>query len=196
MFATFYHKELSEIKDLQKKLVIVYDLYIDKNSSLDNVLANLLEGAIIYYKSRNEEEQITWIQSLFSELRTAKRGIHPYTLERVTTHRNELCYITCYKIIQNLNDKWTQQSGHLTGIIDEARSLLKQVVLGALQLNSITVDEIKSAVTQKEKSVLWAKILSLQNGLQQLIRNLIFMVSIFDIYILFDDISQVFNNVE
>jgi hypothetical protein len=191
MFAKFYHNELNEIKTLQQKLIAVYQLYIDKSFSLDLQIYALLNEIIKYYKSKNEEQQITWAQSLLSELKTAKRGIHPFTLERVTIRRNELCMTTCYKIIQNVNDKFSAENTKLTNKIEEAETLLKQIVLSAIQLNEITTNEIKLADTQELKASLWNKILII-DGMQQHTRNLALMVSNFDIFIMLDEIRSAF----
>lgn len=191
MLIQFYHKELEDIKAFQVKLIQVFDMYIEKDFSLESKLGDFLNEIISFYKEKNDEQQITWAQSLLSEIKTAKRGIHPFTLERVTIRRNELCMTTCYKIIQNLNDKFSAENNRIQNQIKEATTLLKQILLSAIQMGALTPIEIQTAETQEQKSMLWNNILAI-DGMQQHTRNLALMVSAFDIYIILDEIRNVF----
>lgn len=191
MFIQFFHKELTAIKALQQQLINVYEGYIEKDYFLDEKVEALIQAIIDHYKAKNEEQHITWGQSLLAELKTAKRGIHPFTLERVTIRRNDLCMTTCYKIIQNTNDKLSAENSRITSKLTDAFSLLKQIVLTAMQMNAITLVELKKANSQKNKEKIWSKILAIE-GMQQHTRNLIVTVSQPDIIILLEELRESF----
>jgi hypothetical protein len=98
---------------------------------------------------------------------------------------------TCYKIIQNTNDKLSAENSRITSKLTDAFSLLKQIVLTAMQMNAITLVELKKANSQKNKEKIWSKILAIE-GMQQHTRNLIVMVSQPDIIILLEELRESF----
>ncbi len=186
MFTRFYYKELTEIQVLHQQLIVVYDLYLTKNSNLHSALNALLVDAESYYKTREDYNLISWAQSLMSELQMAKKGIHPFTLEKAATHRHELTMIACYKILQNFNEKISVETLRLTNKLNEASELLKQILLSALTLQIISMDELRQAGTQTQKVKIWNKLSASQIGNQQQLISLALMVSAFDIYIIMD----------
>ncbi|HAD34926.1 MAG TPA: hypothetical protein DCF44_10610 [Chitinophagaceae bacterium] len=95
MFVKFLHKEINEVRDWQQKLIRIYDLYIQKDFSLESALQIFLNELIQYYKDPQIESSVTWAQGLLSEFLTAKKGIHPFSLERISSRRHELLMTTC-----------------------------------------------------------------------------------------------------
>lgn len=192
MFIKFYHKELNELKDFQRALMRVYDLYLSRDFNLEQHLIQLLHELLIYYKNAHTESAATWIQGLLAEIHTAKRGIHPFSLERITIRKHELVLTTCYKIIQNLNDRLRADTEKLELTLQEGRTLLKQIFLGSIQLTVLTADQIKAITTQREREGTWTQLLTLNNGMQQLTRSLSTLVSTPDIYLLMEELTSQF----
>ncbi len=147
---------------------------------------------LIYYKNAHTESAATWIQGLLAEIHTAKRGIHPFSLERITIRKHELVLTTCYKIIQNLNDRLRADTEKLELTLQEGRTLLKQIFLGSIQLTVLTADQIKAITTQREREGTWTQLLTLNNGMQQLTRSLSTLVSTPDIYLLMEELTSQF----
>lgn len=192
MFIKFYHKELNELKEFQRALMRVYDLYLSRDFNLEQHLIQLLQELLIYYKNAHTESVANWIQGLLAEIHTAKRGIHPFSLERITIRKHELVLTTCYKIIQNLNDRLRGDSEKLEHTLQEGRTLLKQIFLGSIQLTVLTADQIKAITTQRERERAWTQLLTLNNGMQQLTRSLSTLVSTPDIYLLMEELTPQF----
>lgn len=192
MFIKFYHKELNELKEFQRALIRVYDLYLGRDFNLEQQLIQLLQDLLRYYKNTHTESAANWIQSLLAEIHTAKRGIHPFSLERITVRKHELVITTCYKIIQNLNDRLRVDAEKLEQTLQEGRTLLKQILLGSIQLTVMTADQIKAITTQRERERAWSQLLTLNNGMQQLTRSLTTLVSTPDIYLLMEDLTPHF----
>jgi hypothetical protein len=192
MFVKFLHKEINEVRDWQQKLIRIYDLYIQKDFGLESGLQIFLNDLIQYYKDQHIESSVTWAQGLLSEFLTAKKGIHPFSLERISTRRHELLMTTCYKIIQNINDKFLAQMQKLQQTQQEAETLLKQILLGGIQLQILTPEMIHQADNQVKCAAIWQTMMSVNNGMQQLTRSLSLMVSTADVCMIMENMAPHF----
>ncbi len=192
MFVKFLHKEINEVRDWQQKLIRIYDLYIQKDFSLESALQIFLNELIQYYKDQQIESSVTWAQGLLSEFLTAKKGIHPFSLERISSRRHELLMTTCYKILQNINDKFLAQMQKLLQTQQEAETLLKQILLGGIQLQILTPEMIHQADNQVKCAAIWQTMMSVNNGMQQLTRNLSLMVSTTDVCMIMENMAPHF----
>lgn len=192
MFVKFLHKEINEVRDWQQKLIRIYDLYIQKDFSLESALQIFLNELIQYYKDQQIESSVTWAQGLLSEFLTAKKGIHPFLLERISSRRHELLMTTCYKILQNINDKFLAQMQKLLQTQQEAETLLKQILLGGIQLQILTPEMIHQADNQVKCAAIWQTMMSVNNGMQQLTRNLSLMVSTTDVCMIMENMAPHF----
>lgn len=128
-------------------------LYIQGAYELDDRFLALLHNSLDFFKLQGTNTQVSKILNIISMFETAKRGIHPFKLEKVVTGRRELKIMIVYhgleewyQLISTIYDKELRK-------LEEAEEILSNLLLslhksGFLDDNKIhdlqTIDKIKA----------------------------------------------------
>ncbi|MFZ4769658.1 MAG: hypothetical protein ACOYLO_05710 [Ferruginibacter sp.] len=163
------------------------DLFNAKDYATDKALALVLKDCIQTFKALGYADKESQVQSLKAELVTAQRGMNPYTLQKQNMGRNEMFTSVMFKILQALEVQL--RTYYLVGDekLQQARELISQIIVAALQGGFLTNLDIKNIKTQKQTEVAWKKLGEDANiSLGQ--KRVLLIVSPYDAIILFDEL--------
>jgi hypothetical protein len=122
-----------------------------------------------------------------AELVTAQRGINPYTLQKQNVGRNEMLSSVMFKILQALEVQL--RTYYLAGDekLQQAKDLISQIIVAALQGGLLTNLDIEKIKTQKQTETAWKKLGEDANiSLGQ--KRVLLLVNFYDVIILFDEL--------
>ncbi len=183
----FIFNEKVKLTLLLEQLNACMDLFNAKDYATDKALALVLKDCIQTFKALGYADKESQVQSLKAELVTAQRGINPYTLQKQNMGRNEMFTSVMFKILQALEVQL--RTYYLAGDekLQQARELISQIIVAALQGGLLTNLDIKNIKTQKQTEAAWKKMGEDANiSLGQ--KRVLLIVSPYDAIILFDEL--------
>jgi hypothetical protein len=98
---------------------------------------------------------VSQLESLKAEFATSQRGINPYTLAKAAEGRRGLRKMVAFKILQDVGIMLRQDLGRIETQLKDARQMIEQIVLSAVQTGSLTPDQIEQSVSSEALETIW-----------------------------------------
>src|SRR5688500_9554179 len=182
----FYHSQVNKLMGALNGLEKVTAKYINRAYDLQASLLEWLDHTVQAYKDMGQLERESQLLLLKAEMVTAQRGINPTTLEKQSTHRNELQHNTAFKIMQAAESLLRTDLGLKMEKLREAEDLVRQVVIAGFQEGLITPEIIAKTKKQAQLEALWTA-LSQDPNISLGQTRILLLVSKYDVWILLGD---------
>ena len=182
----FFHHDLNLIDVQLKAISAVWLKYQIKSYDLYDSTPLLMDDTIKMYQQLSKGNRETQMNTHKAELLTAKRGIDPITLAKVTIHKNELVANTIFKILQNMTALVQEDEQDIRNKLTNAGETINQIILTSLQQGLFNRSDIDKLSSSDQVQLLWIKIGQNENialGQAQLLLN----VSKYDAVVLFEE---------
>ncbi|HFU74654.1 MAG TPA: hypothetical protein ENK66_00255 [Arcobacter sp.] len=190
---TFIHYKKQRLETLLNSLNELNELYITRSFSFQEILFNFLQETIEFYEQVGENSNSSKVSQLNIYLETAKKGINPQTLEKLKTGKRENLWISSYHILDELSSLLQNNLLALELEITQARELVEQVILSAIQSKLITDSNLKELTSQDKIIDLW-KNLSKNEQIKLIEKKLKLSITQDDIIILCDLVCSKIRN--
>ena len=182
---TLIHYRKQRVESFLNRLSSINELYIERSFSFDALLVDYIKESIEFYEQVGESSNSSRISQLNIYLETAKKGINPQTLEKLKTGRRENIWIASYHVLDELGTLYQNTRIELELQITQAKELVEQVILSAIQSKLISDDDLNGLHNQDEIKNLW-KSLSQNEQVKLIERKLKLSITQDDIIILCD----------
>ena len=186
---TLVHYKKQRVEEFIGKLSLLNELYIERAFSFDEELNKFLQEVMEFFEQLGESLNSSKISQLKIYIETAQKGINPQTLEKLRTGKRENIWIASYHILDEMGILLQESITEIETKISEARELVEQVIISAVQLKLIGDDDLKRLHTQKEISMLWSN-LSKNEQVKLIERKLKLSITQEDIVILCDKVCS------
>lgn len=183
----FYYSQVNKLMRALNGLEKVTVQYINRASNLPSSVLEWLDDSVQAYRDMGQLERESQLLLMKAEMVTAQRGIHPTTLQKQTTHRNELQHNTAFRIMQAAEALLRSDLAPKMEKIRDAQDLVRQVVIAGFQVGIITPEKIAATKKQKELEALWTE-LSKDANISLGQTRILLLVSKYDVWILFGDL--------
>lgn len=183
----FYYSQVNKLMGALNALEKVTVQYINRAFDLPASLLEWLDHTVQAYKDIGQLERESQLLLLKAEMVTAQRGINPATLEKQSTHRNELQYNTAFRIMQAAEALLRTDLGSKMEKLREAEDLVRQVVIAGFQEGIITQEKIMKAKKQSHLEALWAE-LSIDPNISLGQTRILLLISKYDVWIMLGDL--------
>jgi len=140
-----------------------------------------------YFQQIGDSKHENQVSQLSVYYETAARGIHPLRLEKLKTGRRENTWIAAFHCLSILSEILQQTLEDVNHIIDEAREMLSQLILSALQNNLLTQNHLNQADDLDKIEQIWNDLKQHQQ-INLVDKKLRLSITNNDIYILIDEI--------
>jgi hypothetical protein len=181
----FSFNDVQQLTGLVESVNAGFALYNDHNPELERELLALLDRAVAVYRQRGRQDRESQLLSLKAEIVTARRAVHPLTLEKVTLRRHEMQNTIAFKALQAVELQLRADLQAATDTLQRAEDLLSQVLVAAMQKGLITDATIVAATTQAAIEALWTGI-AVDPDIALARKRVLLMVSGFDVLLLLD----------
>jgi len=190
---TLIHYRKQRVESFLNRLSSINELYIERSFSFDALLVDYIKESIEFYEQVGESSSSSRISQLNIYLETAKKGINPQTLEKLKTGRRENIWIASYHVLDELGSLYQNTLMELELQITQAKELVEQVILSAIQSKLISDDDLNGLHNQDEIRSLW-KSLSQNEQVKLIERKLKLSITQDDIIILCDLVCSQIRN--
>ena len=187
MVQKFYHNEQKKVELILGLTITALDKYNNRELDTDSSLCKALDSSIQLYTELNALDKLSSIQSLKATLTTAKRGVNPYTLEKVTIRRNEMISTAIFKVGQALEEMLRKEILVVATKLAQAEEMIGQIIIASIQSGLLKQVQIDDANDQAAISKIW-KDISEDPGVNLWQKKVQLLVSIYDIYLLCDEV--------
>lgn len=186
---TLIHYKKQRLEAFIDRLLKLNKLYIERSFSFDEILLNFIEESIEFFEQLGESSNSSKVSQLNIYVETAKKGINPQTLEKLKIGKRENIWIASYHLLDEISTLLQNALIEVELKISQAKELVEQVILSAIQLKLISDDELKELRTQEEIGKLW-KHLSQNEQVKLIERKLKLSITQDDIIILCDKVCS------
>ena len=155
---TLIHYQQKQIKELIEQLILLNGLYAKRSFSFEQQLIEFLENSLKLFEQMNKSSQSAKISELRIYLETAQRGINPQTLQRLKTGKRENLWIASFHILEEISHLLQDAIEEVDEKIDQARELIEQVILLAIQSKLIGDEDLKKLQHQEQIAQLWSRL--------------------------------------
>jgi hypothetical protein len=183
----FYHSQVNKLMAALNGLEKVTVKYISRALDLQPSLLEWLDHTVQDYRDLGQLERESQLLLLKAEMVTAQRGINPNTLEKQSTHRNELQHNTAFRIMQAAEALLRSDLAPKMERIREAEDLVRQVVIAGFQEGIISREKIARTKKQSQLEALW-NLLSRDPNISFGQTRILLLVSKYDVWILLGDL--------
>lgn len=185
----FYFNEKTRLDKALQLMIAALQKYNSKDFEADMALKLALDEALLAYKELGKSNQESQFEALKAEWVTAQRGINPVSLEKLTVRRNEMVSTVKFKIMQRAQQQLAVDVEAVEAVLNEATSLVSQIIVAALQGGWIKIDDIRRADNADAVETLWKNLDRDANILLGQQRVLL-MISRYDALLIFGDLLQ------
>ena len=182
---TLIHYRKQRIESFLNKLIDINKLYIERSFSFETILLDFIQESIEFYEQIGESSNSSKISQLNIYLETAHKGINPQTLEKLKTGKRENIWIASYHTLDELSTLLQNSLMELELQIGQAKELVEQVILSAIQSKLISDADLNTLHTQDQITNLWES-LSKNEQVKLIERKLKLSIAQEDIIILCD----------
>jgi hypothetical protein len=140
---------LGELSDLQAS-------YRVKSFSFDAKFTDWLDKLEAAFADQETSRQRAEIAQLRSKLTTAQEGINPETLTKVSTGRRAMLRGVHFRVLEETNRLLVDLFEGLHTKMSEARKLLDQILLTAMQDGVLPDDLLSKGITIEEAQQVWS----------------------------------------
>lgn len=183
----FYYNDKQQISQLLVAFNGVSEKFSKKDFDTDKALKQLLDNAIKVYKDAGFTDKESQLQLMRAELTSVEKGIHPLTYEKVMVRKGEMKMSICLKTLQSLEQLFRGDFSHCNDKLQEARDMISQILLAALQGGLVTDKLLDSTNTESELQKLW-KLLATDANIALGQRRVLMSVSIYDVLLLMEEL--------
>lgn len=152
-----YHK-LALLDGLLSKGRQVLVSYEEKDLDFAHRLKGWLQECDQFFEQHNGPVQRSKIKTLHTDFATVLRGIDPFTFQKFESNKRAQAMSIGYRITKEALLVVMDYYNKIESLLEEARQLIGQIVLAALQGGVITMIELENSNTQAKLDVLWKKI--------------------------------------
>jgi len=182
---TLIHYRKQRLEEFLNRLRSLNELYVERSFSFDTILLDFIQESINFFEQIGENSNSSRISQLNIYLETAKKGINPQTLEKLKTGKRENVWIASYHVLDELSTLLQNILIELELQITQAKELVEQVILSAIQSKLISDTDLNKLHNQDEIRNLW-KSLSQNEQVKLIERKLKLSITQDDIIILCD----------
>ena len=186
---TLVHYKKQRVEEFISELSLLNELYIERSFSFDDKLHTFLHEIMEFFEQFGETLNSSKVSQLKIYIETAQKGINPQTLEKLRTGKRENIWIASYHLLDEISILLQESITEVEVKISEARGLVEQVIISAMQLKLISDDDLKKLHTQKEIAMLWSS-LSQNEQVKLIERKLKLSITQEDIIILCDKVCS------
>lgn len=183
----FYFNDKQQISQLLMAFNGVSEKFSKKDFDTDKALKQLLDNAIKVYKDAGFTDKESQLQLMRAELTSVEKGIHPLTYEKIMVRKGEMKMSICLKTLQSLEQLLRSDFSHCNDKLQEARDMISQILLAALQGGLVTDALLDSTNTESELQKLW-KLLATDANIALGQRRVLMSVSIYDVLLLMEEL--------
>jgi len=158
----------------------VFVKYNRLDLDLSVALTEFLDEAISIYRALNQTSAENELLALKAQFVSAEQGIHPLTLERVTSYRRKMIRGISLLVLQQSTLKLRTDTEQVIQKLNEGRMQLRPIVLLAIQKGLILQQE---QLSQGQIEELWHKLLE-EPEAQLATKQIAMQLSLFDIHLL------------
>jgi hypothetical protein len=152
-----YHK-LSLLDGLLSKGRLVLLSYEEKDLDFAQKLKNWLHECDQFFEQHNGPVQRSKIKTLYTDFVSVLRGIDPFTFQKFESNKRAQAMSIGYRITKDALQVVMDYYNKIETLLEEARQLIGQIVLAALQAGLISLAELENTQTQPALDLLWKKI--------------------------------------
>jgi hypothetical protein len=182
----FIFHEKEKLGQLNTRLIDVLAKYNRQDFDTGTALSQLLDESVQVYHDQGYPARENNSITLKAELNTAMRGIHPLSLEKLVTGRHTMQASIMFRCLQSLAEMLRQDIAQTENRLQEAKELVGQVIIAALQTGLLDGTTLKKIKTQKDLEAFWEGIAKDSNiALGQ--KRLLLTVSRFDVLLLCEE---------
>jgi hypothetical protein len=185
----FYLNEKERLNKALQLMIAALQKYNSKDFETDTALKLALDEALLVYKDLGKSNQQSQFEALMAEWVTAQRGINPITLEKVTVRRHEMLGTVKFKVMQRAQQQLAMDVEAVEAVLNEATTLVSQIIVAALQAGLITPADIQRADNADAVEMIW-KNLDTDNNILLGQQRVLLMISRYDALLIFGDLLQ------
>jgi len=178
----FLHQRLQVLAGLQAASSAVLVKYNRLDLDLAHALSAFLDEAVSSCRMLGLSGAENRLLALQAQTVSAAQGIHPDTLERVSSHRRELQRAVALRVLQLSAEHLRADIERDQGVLDQARAQLRPMVLVAVQEGLVSMPQ-REPLSMAELDALWRAMLA-HPELQLSVRQLAMQASVHDLLLL------------
>ncbi len=152
-----YHK-LSLLDALLSKGRQVLVSYEEKDLDYAHKLKLWLQECDQFFEQHNGPVQRSKIKTLHTDFAAVLRGIDPFTFQKFESNKRAQAMNIGYRITKDALQVVMDYYNKIAALLEEARQLIGQIILAALQGGIIALPELEIAATQPALDLIWKKI--------------------------------------
>jgi hypothetical protein len=152
-----YHK-LSLLDALLSKGRQVLVSYEEKDLDFAQKLKLWLQECDQFFEQHNGPVQRSKIKTLHTDFAAVLRGIDPFTFQKFESNKRAQAMNIGYRITKDALQVVMDYYNKIAALLEEARQLIGQIILAALQGGIIALPELEIAATQPALDLIWKKI--------------------------------------
>ena len=183
----FVHFKQKKIKSFSDKIILLHKDYKDRSFYFDRKIKDLFAEMQDFFNQIGDSKYETLVSQLSIYFETSLKGIHPLRLEKIKTGRRENIWISAFHCLTTLTEIVQENLENINKPLDEAKEILSQFVLSAIQNHLITQEQIQEVNNIRKIESLWNKLKQNQQ-ISLLDRKLRLTITNNDIYLLLDEI--------
>jgi hypothetical protein len=183
-----YHK-LSLLDGLLSKGRLVLVSYENKDLDFAQKLKIWLQECDQFFEQHNGPVQRSKIKTLHTDFTAVLRGIDPFSFQKFESNKRAQAMHIGYRITKDALQVVMDYYNKIDTLLEEARQLIGQIILAALQGGSIALAEFESAQTQTALDLLWKKI-ALDKQLLVVQKKVLLNVSRIDALLLLEEVRD------
>lgn len=188
----FLHERLRATEALMMSSSEVLAKYNRLDVNLAPALEAFLEQAVAGYRALNRTAGENQLRALQAEFVSASHGVHPLTLERVSSHRREMQRAIALRVLQRSAEQLRFDLELDARLLAEANALLRPIVLAAIQ-KGLVHSLLSEPMSQTTLEEFWRVLLD-QPDLALAARQVAMQMSVFDIQLLLGDLIDAANS--
>lgn len=182
----FLHDRLQKLERLLEHSSAALTKYNRLDLDLAAALTGFLDEAIAGYKTANRADVENELLALKAQYTLAQRGVHPLSLERITSHRRDMERAIALRVLQQSTQRLRADYGQDQQALAESRAQLRPILLQAMRKGLIDLLSHRT-FTQQQLDELWQTILR-EPELQLAARQVAMQLSPIDIHILLGEL--------
>lgn len=184
----FIHHKIQTIDNLMASYNDVQQLYIRSAYEFDDRFLGLLSSCLEFFKIHGTNTQVSEVLNIISMFETAKKGIHPFKLEKVNSGRRELKMMIAYHGIEKLHQLISITYETELHKLEEAEEILSNLILTLNQSGFLDDKRIRELQTIDQIKVFWLELLNVNGSISGINKKLRLKLIPEDIYLLIEKI--------
>jgi len=183
-----YHK-LSLLDGLLSKGRQVLMSYEQKDLDFAQKLQFWLQECDQFFELHNGPVQRSKIKTLHTDFVAVLRGTDPFTFQKFESNKRAQAMNIGYRITKEALQVVMDYYNKIDILLEDARQLIGQIILAALQGGMITITEFESAASQPALEVIWKKI-ALDKQLVLVQKKVLLNVSRIDALLILEEVRD------